>query len=153
VYIVSDSTSGYSNLTWAIDSAGSLPCKTIPLALLVFQHSAFSSNTNEECLGNATISNSTTVGSLYIVPDSTTYASAGFVQSNSTTNVTGAVTSGFALFGGQVVFIDDSVYEAQFWAQTTDTDGVWSLKWNSDGSSQTDSTPVVIKTKAPITSS
>ncbi|KUJ17360.1 uncharacterized protein LY89DRAFT_684426 [Mollisia scopiformis] len=71
------------------------------------------------------------------------------MSGNQTTNVTGAVTSGFATFGSQVVFIDNGTYEAQFWAQTTDETNVWFLKWNSAGSSQTDSTPVAIKITAP----
>lgn len=122
------------------------------LPYLFLASPSFFTPPDEQRLGNATISNSTDVGTFYIVPDSSTYDSAGFVQNNQTTNVTDAVTTGLALFGGQVIFIDDSVYKAQFWAQTTDTAGVWSLKWNSDGSSQVDSTPVVIKTIAPATS-
>ncbi|KAE8449617.1 hypothetical protein EG329_007947 [Mollisiaceae sp. DMI_Dod_QoI] len=128
VYIANNPPSTYSNLTWTVDSTGSLPW-------------------------NATISNSSQVGTFYIVNDNSTYASAGFNSQNSTTNVTGTTTSGFALFGGQVVFIDDSIYEAQFWAQTTVTADVWSLKWNAEGTSQENSTPVVIKKTAPASSS
>lgn len=47
------------------------------------------------------------------------------------------------------MYIDDEEYEAQFWAETTSTTGVWSLKWNTDGTSEDNSTPVVIKKTAP----
>jgi hypothetical protein len=96
---------------------------------------------------NGTINNSTSVGSFYIVNDNTSYVQAGFVPSNGSTAVEGAATVGFSMFGGQVVFIDsDGNYLSQFWAQETHTDGVWSLVWNSAGSSQSNSVPVTVKT-------
>ncbi|CZR56711.1 uncharacterized protein PAC_06600 [Phialocephala subalpina] len=123
-YIGDNPPSTYSNLTWDIDSTGSLPW-------------------------NATISNSSQVGTFYIVTTTSSYEQAGFISKNQTTNITDAATTGFAMFGGQVVYIDDSEYEAQFWAETTSTTGVWSLKWNTDGTSEDNSTPVVIKKTAP----
>lgn len=52
---------------------------------------------------------------------------------------------GFGLFGTQVVYNDDTTLESQFWAQSTSTDGVYALMWNSPGTSQTGSFPVVLK--------
>jgi hypothetical protein len=63
--------------------------------------------------------------------------------------MTNAITSGFSMFGGQLVYSNGSDIESQFWAETTGVDGVWSLKWNSDGSSRVDSVPVAVKTIAP----
>ena len=94
---------------------------------------------------NGTAGNTTDVGTFYIVD--TGYAAVGFL--NSTTTVTNATTIGFSLFGGQVVYISDSNLEAQFWAQATGEDGVWSLMWNSDGTSQDGAVPVSLKTTAP----
>ena len=50
-----------------------------------------------------------------------------------------------------MVYSDGSDLESQFWAKTTDVDGVWSLMWNEDGSSQDGSVPVTVKTTAPVT--
>lgn len=38
---------------------------------------------------------------------------------------------------------------SQFWAQTTETDGLYKLKWNAAGVDQESSVPVAIKTTAP----
>ncbi|KAF4627436.1 hypothetical protein G7Y89_g10716 [Cudoniella acicularis] len=94
---------------------------------------------------NVATLNSTTAGTFYIIEDG--FNAAGFITSNTT--VTNSTTTGFSLFGGQVVTTEGDVLEAQFWAKTTDTDGVWSLMWNEDGTTQDDSTPVVLKRIAP----
>ncbi|KAH8790378.1 hypothetical protein F5882DRAFT_460885 [Hyaloscypha sp. PMI_1271] len=95
---------------------------------------------------NATTSNSSSVGSFFITPTSS-FAAAGFTSSNNTTS--SIVTTGFSLFGEQVVFVNGSTYESQFWASSTDTDGVYALYWNSDGIEESGSVPVVLKTIAP----
>lgn len=117
-YIISAPTANFSSLTMDITNSG-------------------------DVAWNGTINNSTSVGSFYIIDSG--FTQAGFVSSNAT--VANASTIGFSMFGGQVVYVDSSGnYLSQFWAQTTSTDGVWSLLWNTDGTSQTDSVPVTIKT-------
>jgi hypothetical protein len=78
---------------------------------------------------------------------------AGFVDqtSSNATLPTGAVTTGFSIFGTQVVYYDsDSQILSQFWAQTTDDESVWRVVWNSDGEAEDDSVPVVLKS-TPLT--
>jgi hypothetical protein len=97
---------------------------------------------------NATLnSTGASAGQFYIVDNG--FSSVGFLSSNST--VSNATTTGFTLFGGQVVFQSATALEAQFWAQTTSEDGVWALMWNEPGTNQENSTPVVLKNKAPST--
>lgn len=79
------------------------------------------------------------------------YEAAGFLSSNTSTTAGNVTTSGFSIFGGQLVYSDGSDIESQFWAKTTDVDGVWGLMWNEDGTSQDDSVPVTLKTTAPVT--
>lgn len=76
--------------------------------------------------------------------DDNSYSAAGFVSNSSTP--TGAVTSGFRLYGTQVTLLINDTLLAQFWAKKTATENIWSLIWNKDGSVLADSTPVVIKT-------
>ncbi|KAH7403703.1 hypothetical protein BKA64DRAFT_744256 [Cadophora sp. MPI-SDFR-AT-0126] len=100
---------------------------------------------------NVTESNTTiSVGSFYIVDTDSAFTAAGFLSSNSTTPAN-AVTTGFKIFGGQVALISNGSLLSQFWATTTDTEGVYSLMWNSDGTSQDNSVPVALKTMAPST--
>ena len=74
--------------------------------------------------------------------------SAGQVSfvSNTTTDV---VTSGFFWYG-HVAFLSTSSgdFESLFFAETTDTDGLWKLMWNS---TSTDGTivPLILKDTAP----
>ncbi len=126
-YIVEDATnsSTYSALTWQISTS-----------------SGTTLNATSNSTGNS-------VGALYIVDSDASFAAAGFITNNSTVP-SGAVTSGFRLFGGQLVYLDSNgTMEAQFWATTTSSTGVWSLMWNSAGTSEDNSVPVAIKTKAP----
>lgn len=58
---------------------------------------------------------------------------------------TNATTIGLTLFGTQVAFMSGDELLAQFWATSTNTTGLWSLNWNSDGASQDDSVPVTLK--------
>ena len=90
--------------------------------------------------------------SLYIVPSSSSFAQAGFISSNSSTP-SGAVTTGFTFFGTDVAYApSSSSYEMQFWAQATNTTGVWALMWNQNGTLEDNSTPVTVKSIAPAMS-
>jgi len=84
----------------------------------------------------------------FIVTTANSYSSAGFVSSNDTAPQ-GAQTTGFTLYGSDIMFISNSTYLSQFWAHETGVDGVWALMWNVNGTRQDDSEPVVLKTTAP----
>lgn len=88
----------------------------------------------------------------YIVTTSGAYKQAGFVEANSSLP-SGAVKTGFMKYGAYVMYLDDDTMLSEFWAQETNTTGLWALKWNVDGSSQTDSVPVALKTLAPTRAS
>jgi hypothetical protein len=63
---------------------------------------------------------------------------------------TGATTSGFTWYGTILAYYDsDDNLEMKFWATPTNTTGVWALKWNSDGTSDGVSVPVVLKSTPP----
>jgi len=64
----------------------------------------------------------------------------------------GATASGFGFYGHSAMHWGPNGAEANWWATKTGTKGLWTLKWNADGSEQPDSVPVVIKDTAPITS-
>lgn len=121
-----------------ISSASSLPSTLSSIAWDV--------TTDSTTTWNVSTSNSTSVGNFFI--DTSTYAPAGFTSTNTTLS-TNTTTTGFSLFGGQVVFVVDSQYESQFWAQTTDTDGVWAVYWNANATAEDNSVPIVVKTLAP----
>lgn len=53
--------------------------------------------------------------------------------------------SGFAMFASQLVYNNNSTLESQFWAQSTDTDDVYALMWNTEGELQNNSFPVTLK--------
>ncbi|TVY82301.1 hypothetical protein LSUE1_G002249 [Lachnellula suecica] len=95
---------------------------------------------------NSTNSTTTSNGTLYIIPTTDTYGAVGFGTAPS-----GAVTTPFYVYGEQVQYLTDSLLEAQFWAKTINGTTESQIMWNSDGSSQTDSTPVVLKTTGPVT--
>lgn len=60
------------------------------------------------------------------------------------------------LFGSSLSYIEsDGTMEEQFWAQATDSDGIWKLIWNAGGEGGLTSqgfaiTPVNIKPTAPL---
>jgi hypothetical protein len=90
----------------------------------------------------------TTEREFYIVNTSGAYEQAGFVEANSSLP-SGAVKTGFMTYGAYIMYLDNNTMLSEFWAETTNTIGVWALKWNEDGSSRTDSVPVSLKTMAP----
>lgn len=53
--------------------------------------------------------------------------------------------SGFAMFASQLVYNNNSTLESQFWAQSTDTEDIYALMWNTDGELQNNSFPVILK--------
>lgn len=53
--------------------------------------------------------------------------------------------SGFAMFASQLVYNNNSTLESQFWAQSTSTDDVYALMWNTEGELQNNSFPVILK--------
>lgn len=95
-------------------------------------------------MANATlVTNGTDLGSLYIMHDDA-FNSVGVSQVATISKMNGTVT-GFGLFGTQLVYNDNSNLESQFWAQPTDTDGIYSLMWNADGGMQDGTFPVLLK--------
>ncbi|KAH8882068.1 hypothetical protein GQ53DRAFT_886052 [Thozetella sp. PMI_491] len=121
----SSDVTGLAALTWSIDSTGERPW-------------------------NATNTNST-MASLYMITASDSFAQVGFLNS-STTAPSSAVTKGFVTYGSYIMYLDGDTYVSEFWAQTTDSTGVWALMWNQNGTAQVDSVPVSLKTQALITS-
>lgn len=74
---------------------------------------------------------------------------AGFTTTATTGN--DLVTSGFIVFGNQLVLVDDGgSMEQLWWAVPTDTDGIWSLRWNVDTVTEDNAVPVVVKNVAPV---
>ena len=96
--------------------------------------------------------------SLYIVPTNGSFEQVGFYNSSNGTSSlpTGGVTTGFMLFGSSLSYVEsDGTMEQQFWAQATDSDGIWKLMWNAGGEGGLTSdgfaiTPVNIKSTAPL---
>ncbi|KAH8895523.1 hypothetical protein GQ53DRAFT_792608 [Thozetella sp. PMI_491] len=126
---IADSTADLIPLSWNITGGGSAPWNV----------------TANETSDFADLSQ------FYIVTSDNAYEPAGFVPPNGTIP-DGAEVLGFATYGTFVMFLSGSNYLSQFWAQTSDTDGVWTLKWNQDGSSQDDSVAVTLKLTPPSTS-
>jgi hypothetical protein len=105
-------------------------------------------------------SNDTTLDSslqLYINPTSNSFDQIGFYSSSnsSTTLPTGAVTTGFSLFGSALSYQDSAgSLEMQFSAMQTNTTDVWRLMWNAGGQGGVTVdgfaiTPVTLKTSPP----
>ncbi|KAJ5594711.1 uncharacterized protein N7459_000919 [Penicillium hispanicum] len=98
--------------------------------------------TGECWIANATFVNGTKAGSMYIM-DRKNYA-VGVIPITRAAYVNGTV-SGFALFASQLVFNNNSLLEAQFWAKETSVDKVYALTWTVDDSSPNGAFPVVVK--------
>ncbi|KAF3761943.1 hypothetical protein M406DRAFT_333989 [Cryphonectria parasitica EP155] len=123
------------------------PAETANLTELIWQTPSVSSEWNATTMENGT-STTDSSAAFYIVTASNSYVPCGFKSSN-TTAPTGATMTGFTTFGSQIVWVNGSNYQSQFWAKTTDTDNVYTLNWNVDGANQADSVPVTVKTVAP----
>lgn len=70
------------------------------------------------------------------------------VVQSAPTSVNGTST-GFTLFGKQLVNYDGSSIASKFWAQKSASGDLWTLVWNSADQLQTEVTPVTLKTIAP----
>lgn len=66
-------------------------------------------------------------------------------------NNSDTTSSGFDFYGHDAVYWSEEEAESKWWATTTETDGLWILKWNVDGTNQPNSVPVVVKDRAPVT--
>jgi len=88
--------------------------------------------------------------SIYIVPTSGEFTQVGFASSNDSLP-TGAVTTGFSFYGTAVAYAaSESDYELMFWANATNTSGIYALYWNAGSNDTLDGAfPVTIKTTAP----
>ncbi|KFY37259.1 hypothetical protein V494_04840 [Pseudogymnoascus sp. VKM F-4513 (FW-928)] len=117
-----------------------------------------SDSTSETSTWNVTSTNSafSITPSLYIVPTDRTFEQVGFYSINNSSLPTGAVTTGFVLFGNYLSYIaSDGTMQQQFWAQATDIAGTWKLMWNAGGEGGVAAdgfmiTPVSIKVRAPL---
>ncbi|KAJ4394819.1 hypothetical protein N0V93_004039 [Gnomoniopsis smithogilvyi] len=122
LYIASnanDTTAGLTPITWDIASI-----------------------TSENWQMNGTLSNGTSAGSLYILPEA--FNAVGVRDDAGITELNGT-TTGFGLFATQLVYNNDSNLESQFWAQSTEMEGIYVLMWNTAGDLQDDSFPVTVK--------
>ena len=73
---------------------------------------------------------------------------AGFITSTNATNST--TETQFILFGKALYYKSSSgTIESQFYAAPTDTDGTYTVLWNTDNSVQENSTPIILKNTAP----
>ncbi|KAJ4419061.1 hypothetical protein N0V82_005184 [Gnomoniopsis sp. IMI 355080] len=66
-------------------------------------------------------------------------------------SISSNATSGITLYGTQLVYLSDSVFESKFWAQETQLDGedVYMLTWNSQNALEDGLTPLSMKTISP----
>lgn len=103
----------------------------------------------DECwIANATFVNGTKAGSMYIM-DHKDY-SVGILPVAPAAYINGTV-SGFALFATQVVYNNNSLLEAHFWAKKTDYESVYGLTWTLDDSEPNGAFPVVVKASTDST--
>lgn len=107
---------------------------------IVFVYRA--SITSENWIANGTLSNGTSVGSLYLTPGG--FQAVG-VREEATASSSNETVTGFGLFATQLVYNNDSNLQSQFWAQATVTDGIYALMWNTGGDFQDNSFPVTVK--------
>lgn len=89
-----------------------------------------------------------TDATFYIIPTSDAFYAAGFIDEG-TTPPSGAVTTGFVLWGDDVMYISGNKYLAQFWAVPMAADGMYELHWNSDGRNHDGAVPVSLKPTSP----
>jgi hypothetical protein len=68
----------------------------------------------------------------------------GILPEPSVAYVNGTVT-GFALFASQLVYNNNTLLQAQFWAKATDDESIYGLVWVTDDGEQDADFPVVVK--------
>lgn len=91
---------------------------------------------------NCTISNGTSVGGMHIDTTDDMFGQVHVVKN---------ATSGFALYGKQLIYYDETTIQSQFWAkEIAETDGsrAWVLYWNSNNNKRPGAVPVALKTIA-----
>ncbi|KAF3016834.1 hypothetical protein E8E14_011096 [Neopestalotiopsis sp. 37M] len=91
---------------------------------------------------NASANVTEDAASFYILPDAD-FAQSGFTVNGSIPD--GAATEGFVLYGHDIMFSSGDSLQSKFWAQNT-SNGYWNLVWNTEGSSKSDSVPVMLMT-------
>ena len=98
----------------------------------------------DECwIANATFVNGTRAGSMYIM-DRADYT-VGIIPDVRRVNVKWCTVSGFALFATQLVFNNNTLLEAQFWAKSTIRTAIYGLTWKLDDDKPNGDCPVVVK--------
>lgn len=100
---------------------------------------------DENWVVNATLANGTTIGSLVIRPDQDN--AVGVSQLTADANNDGTIT-GFARFAWQLVYNNNTLLDSKFWAEPTDTDGIYALVWSSGEDLQDGSYDVVVEVVA-----
>lgn len=100
---------------------------------------------DENWIVNATLPNGTALGSLYIRSDQDN--AVGVLPTTADSGLDGTIT-GFARFAWQLVYNNNTLLDSKFWAEPTDTDGVYALVWSSDGDLQDGSYDVVVEVVA-----
>lgn len=76
--------------------------------------------------------------------------SVGILPETRAAYINGSV-SGFALFATQLVYNNNSLLQAQFWASETDYEDVYGLTWTLDDSEPNGEFPVVVKASTDST--
>ncbi|KAI1100368.1 hypothetical protein F4804DRAFT_47697 [Jackrogersella minutella] len=115
----------------------------------------FEVGTDNALLGNpnTTASDTTPTWSnlTFNVPDTTT-AGHQVAFSNSSNSTTGRSGSGFVFYGSFLFHKNtEGGLKSMWYALPSDTDGVWSLNWNSTGDDTTGQVLITLKTTAPST--
>ncbi|KAI3392040.1 hypothetical protein diail_6314 [Diaporthe ilicicola] len=98
---------------------------------------------DENWMADATNSNGTDLGSLFITHEMA-FNSVGVSPVAPIRKMNGSVT-GFGIFGTQLVYNDNYNLSSQFWAQESNTDGIYSLMWIADGGMQDGTFLVLLK--------
>lgn len=55
------------------------------------------------------------------------------------------IITGFARFAWQLVYKNNTLLDSKFWAEPTDTDGIYALVWNSGGDTTDGGYDVVVE--------
>ena len=100
---------------------------------------------DENWIVNATLPNGTELGSLYIRSDQDN--AVGVLPMTGDSDV-GDTFTGFARFAWQLVYNNNTLLDSKFWAEPTDTDGIFALVWSSSGDLQDGSYAVVVEVVA-----
>lgn len=118
---------------------------------------------NASIVSNVTFSESTSESSVWLIdsaPNATNVTGLAFGIDPATdafnpvqyvnTNSSSLTTSGFQFYGTVVFWVSSSDdWQSLFYATPTGQDGLWALKWNSNGTSDGSSIPVTLKSLGP----